>query len=288
MEEFGPLYRPPSEGKHPIVRITAGCAYNLCTFCSMYKEVPFRIRTETAVLKDIESLAHAFPYARRVFFADGDALTVPTEQLLNYITYAKQKFSNLDRVAAYATVQDILRKEPEELAALYDAGLTLLYIGLESGDNRILKRIRKGITKNTFIRAGQKAKAAGMALSVTLISGLAQENERESAAYESADAISQVKPDYLSWLTLYLEPSAPLFDKWQDGKFTLPTPEESLIEIGAFLSKVNAEGCVFRANHASNYVPLRGTLNRDRQALLKHIDRALKNHDYRPEWARRL
>lgn len=288
METFGLLYRPPSEGKHPIVRVTSGCAYNLCTFCSMYKGVPFRIRTEAAVQKDIERLAHAFPDAQRIFFADGDALTVPTGQLLRYIAFAREQFPNLSRVAAYATVQDILRKDPMELAALYDAGLTLLYVGLESGDNRILKRIRKGITKNTFIAAGQKVKRAGMALSVTLISGLAEKKELESAAYESADAITQVKPNYVSWLTLYLEPSAPLYDKWQNGDFSLPTPEESLVEIGAFLSKVDAEGCIFRANHASNYVPLRGTLNEDRQALLNHIDCALKNHDYRPEWARRL
>lgn len=288
MEVLGPLYRPPSEGKHPILRITTGCAYNLCTFCSMYKGVPFRVRETTDVINDLDRLAELFPHARRLFFADGDALTVPTELLLHYIEEAKKRFPNLTRTAAYATVQDILRKNPEELEALKNAGLNLLYIGLESGDNKVLKRIRKGITKEAFIRAGQKAKTAGMALSVTLISGLALPEEREFAAYESADAISQVRPDFLSWLTLYLEPSAPLYDEWQRGNFTLPTPEESLIEIGAFLSKVDAEGCIFRANHASNYVPLRGSLNNDREALLEHIESALAAHNYRPEWARRL
>lgn len=285
---MGVLYRPPSEGKNPILRLTVGCAHNDCTFCSMYQSVPFYVRNREDVLSDLLRLGAQMPWAKRLFFADGDALCLATDTLLYYIKEAKAVFPQLSRISCYATVQDILRKSPEDLSALHDAGLTLLYVGLESGDNQILRAVKKGITQEMYVTAAQKAHEAGMHLSVTLISGLYPFSDLMQAAKESARAVSASCPDYLSYLTLYLEPEAPLYADWARGDFSLPSADDSLREIYAFLQQVNAPGCVFRVNHASNYLSLKGTLNKDRKRLLTEIDKHLIHRHYRPEWMRRL
>lgn len=288
MNYEGTVYRPPSERNSLIFQVTIGCAHNTCTFCSMYKDKSFRVRPKEDVLAEIREAGRHYGQVRRIFFADGDALVLPTDTLLAYAQEAKASFPKLQRIGIYATVQDILRKSPEDLAALKEAAISIFYIGLESGSPDVLKAIQKDIKPEDFALACQKARAAGIRTSVTVVAGLGQAQNRQRDAQLTAQAISQAQPNFLSYLTLYLEPGAPLYDDLQAGTFSLPTPEESLEEIGYFLQEVDAPGCIFRSNHPSNYIALAGTLNKDRDRLLNDIAQALENENFRPEFWRAL
>lgn len=279
-----PLYRPPSEARSLIIQITYGCSHNRCTFCSMYKSKHFRIRPLEEVYAELEDYTQD---ARRIFLADGDALIRKTEELLELLAYLYRRFPTLERVSAYTTSTDLLRKTPEELKSLVDAGLTLLYLGLESGSNQVLKDIQKNMTQEEAIEASLKAQRAGFELSITLISGITNLH-REEHVKESASMISAIKPKYLSFLTLTLEPGTVLYEQKRRGDFTPLTPKESLEEIGAFIQLVDSEGTVFRSNHASNYLSLAGTLNGDKVKLIREIEEAKEDEDYRLEIMRSI
>lgn len=300
MEYIGDIYRPPSEARSFILQVTVGCAHNTCTFCSMYKDKHFAIRPQAEILADIDEIAQGYPVARanaiprehpgvrRVFLADGDALVLPTSRLLEILEHLKIRFPQLERVTSYATVHDILRKSDAELRALRQAGLDMLYIGLESGSDRILKEIRKDQTQEDYLEACAKAKRAGLRLSVTLIFGLGETAHSDEHIDASAKAISLSKPDFVSFLTLHLSPGAPLYEAVRDGRFTLIDDDQILDEMRRFVSQVDSEGTVFRSNHASNPVPIAGTFNADRTAMLEQIDRARERHAYRPRFWRQL
>lgn len=279
-----PLYRPPSEARSLIIQITYGCSHNRCTFCSMYKSKHFRIRPLEEVYAELEDYTQD---ARRIFLADGDALIRKTEELLELLAYLYRRFPTLERVSAYTTSTDLLRKTPEELKSLVDAGLTLLYLGLESGSDQVLKDIQKNMTQEEAIEASLKAQRAGFELSITLISGITNLH-REEHVKESASMISAIKPKYLSFLTLTLEPGTVLYEQKRRGDFTPLTPKESLEEIEAFIQLVDSEGTVFRSNHASNYLSLAGTLNGDKVKLIREIEEAKEDEDYRLEIMRSL
>lgn len=279
-----PLYRPPSEARSLIIQITYGCSHNRCTFCSMYKSKHFRIRPLEEVYAELEDYTQD---ARRIFLADGDALIRKTEELLELLAYLYRRFPTLERVSAYTTSTDLLRKTPEELKSLVDAGLTLLYLGLESGSNQVLKDIQKNMTQEEAIEASLKAQRAGFELSITLISGITNLH-REEHVKESASMISAIKPKYLSFLTLTLEPGTVLYEQKRRGDFTPLTPKESLEEIEAFIQLVDSEGTVFRSNHASNYLSLAGTLNGDKVKLIREIEEAKEDEDYRLEIMRSI
>lgn len=279
-----PLFRPPSEARSLIIQITYGCSHNKCTFCSMYKSKNFRIRPLEEVYRELD----AYPYdARRIFLADGDALIRKTEELLELLDYLYKRFPGLERVSAYTTTQDLLRKTETELQALKDAGLTLLYLGLESGSNEVLEEIKKDITRDDAIEASLKAQRLGFDLSITLISGITNRFRKEHIL-DSAKMISAIKPKYLSFLTLTLEPGTELYDAYQRGDFIPLTPKEVLDEIEAFITHVDSEGTIFRSNHASNYLALAGVLNKDKEALLEDIKEAKEDEDYRQEIFRSL
>lgn len=279
-----PLYRPPSEARSLIIQITYGCSHNRCTFCSMYKSKHFRIRPLEEVYAELEDYTQD---ARRIFLADGDALIRKTEELLELLAYLYRRFPTLERVSAYTTSTDLLRKTPEELKSLVDAGLTLLYLGLESGSDQVLKDIQKNMTQEEAIEASLKAQRAGFELSITLISGITNLH-REEHVKESASMISAIKPKYLSFLTLTLEPGTVLYEQKRRGDFTPLTPKESLEEIEAFIQLVDSEGTVFRSNHASNYLSLAGTLNGDKVKLIREIEEAKEDEDYRLEIMRSI
>lgn len=279
-----PLYRPPSEARSLIIQITYGCSHNRCTFCSMYKSKHFRIRPLEEVYAELEDYTQD---ARRIFLADGDALIRKTEELLELLAYLYRRFPTLERVSAYTTSTDLLRKTPEELKSLVDAGLTLLYLGLESGSDQVLEDIQKNMTQEEAIEASLKAQRAGFELSITLISGITNLH-REEHVKESASMISAIKPKYLSFLTLTLEPGTVLYEQKRRGDFTPLTPKESLEEIGAFIQLVDSEGTVFRSNHASNYLSLGGTLNGDKVKLIREIEEAKEDEDYRLEIMRSI
>ena len=289
MRYEGIVYRPPSEARSLILQLTIGCARNECTFCNMYKDKKFRIRSKEEIFRDLREMAEVYgDYPLRIFLADGDALTLPTEMLLAILAEIHRLFTKVQRVTAYGTALDVIRKSEEDLTALKDAGLAMIYMGAESGDEDILKWVKKGITRDQMIQAGEKLHRTGIELSLTLISGLGGRQYLQEHARESARLVSRMKPEYLGFLTLMLEEGAPILDEIRNGKMELLSPEDVVEEMRIFLEHVDSEGTVFRSNHASNYIILKGTLNQDRQKMLDYLNEVEGKQRFRPERTRRL
>ncbi|MBR2189457.1 MAG: radical SAM protein [Eubacterium sp.] len=289
MRYEGMVYRPPSEARSFILQVTIGCAHNDCTFCTMYKEKQFRIRKMDEIRADIEEVFSVYgDNIRRIFLADGDALVIPTPQLKEILGLLRARFPSAERITSYGAPHDILRKTPEELRELNEAGLEMVYMGLESGDDEVLRRVKKGATAAQIIEAGKKLKAAGIQASVTLISGLGGRERLREHAIASAQAISEMKPEYVGFLTLMVEEPAPIVDEIASGRMELLTPEEVVDEMELFLSNVDSEGTVFRANHASNYMLLKGNLNEDIPAMIAQIQDIRQRHGFRAERWRAL
>lgn len=283
------VYRPPSEARSLIVQVTIGCAHNKCTFCTMYKDKQFRVRKKEEVLEDFQMAYDTYgDRIRRIFLADGDALIVKTPDLLDILHFIKERFPSAERVTSYGTPGDILRKSEEELKSLAQAGLDMVYMGAESGDAVTLERINKGVTREEIIEAGQKLRRCGIKSSITLISGLGGRERKKEHAVESAKLISAIKPDYVGFLTLMLDESTEIYRQIAAGEMELLTPEEVVEEMRLFLTNVDSQGTVFRANHASNYVILKGNLNQDIDDMLQRLDDVEKAGKYRPERVRGL
>ena len=276
MHYYGAVYRPPSEAYSLIVQCTLGCSHNKCAFCNMYKDKKFSIRPVEEVLRD---LAEARSYERRIeriFLADGDALILPMDYLLRVLDFIREYFPECTRVAAYATTKAIVRKTDEELRELREHGLSLVYIGLESGNEELLVKFNKGSTAADTVKNALRCKAADIAISVTAINGMAGLNgDWQSHAIDTAKAVSAMKPEFIAFLTLRVYSGTPLHDWIDAGEFQLMGPADLMRETRLFLEHIDSEGSVFRSNHASNYLPLGGTLNRDREALIQTIDAAL-------------
>lgn len=283
MEYEGIVYRPPSEARSLIIQVTIGCAHNTCTFCNMYKEKTFRIRRIEEILADLEEVSHNryAPYIERVFLADGDALVMKTEDLLTILAAVRRLFPGVKRVASYGTAQDILRKTEEELRKLREAGLGIVYVGAESGDNEILEYIHKGVTAEEVIAAGQKLKRCKIQTSVTLISGLGGRGRVRQHALSCARLITEMNPEYASFLTLRLYEGTPMYADVVEGRFARITPDEIMDEMEIFLKHVDSPGTVFRTNHASNYVVLAGNLNDDIPEMMATLEEAKRTHHYR-------
>ena len=285
----GVVYRPPSEAYSLIVQVTIGCSHNGCSFCSMYKKKSFRIRDLKDIMEDLEQAKLTYGVVKRVFLADGDALVLETNKLKLILLKIKELFPHCERVGIYATSKDILRKSLDELRELKDFGLGIVYLGVESGSIEILKNINKGVTASEIIMAGCKIKESGIKLSTTLISGIGGSSKISEHALESAKLISAIDPDYVGFLTLMLEPGIPIYEEVQKGTFHILTPEEIMFEIREFIENVEVTNCVFRSNHASNYMALAGTLPQDKNKLIRDIDLALKGkYKYKQEEYRRL
>lgn len=282
MKYEGIVYRPPSEARSLIVQVTIGCAHNTCTFCNMYKAKDFRVRSMEEIMEDLQEAHDSYgAYVQKVFLADGDALVLQTEKLLEILRAVKELFPNCTRVASYGTAQDILRKSEEELQSLQKAGLGIVYVGAESGDDEILKSICKGVTAEELKAAGQKLKRCRIQTSVTLISGLGGRKKVEEHARSCAELISAMNPEYASFLTLRLYEGTPMYDDVVKGRFERITADEIVDEMKIFLENVDSPGTVFRTNHASNYVVLAGNLNEDIPSMLAQLDEAKETHHYR-------
>lgn len=292
-----PVFRPPSEADSFILRVTRGCAHNSCTYCNMYRGVKFEKLSDEQIMRQI-AIAYSVDRdgVRKVFLADGDALVLPTERLLKILYTLKKYFPNLEKVSSYAAPGDILRKSVDELKQLREAGLQLLYYGMESGDSQTLKDIRKGVNGEQSIEVGKRVRAAGMDLSIMIILGIAGVPGSERHALATAHAINEIKPNYLSALSLMLYRGSELKDQFERGEFT-PLPPYGLMEelkvIVEHLDFPETEHMVFRSNHVSNYIRLAATLPRDKDLLLKDIDRSIeylkskKNYDvYNHDWSK--
>lgn len=282
MRYEGTVYRPPSEARSLIVQVTIGCAHNTCTFCNMYKAKQFRVRTMDEIMQDLQEASDDYGvFVQRVFLADGDALVLKTETLLKILDAIRRLFPNVKRVASYGTAQDILAKSEEDLIRLREAGLGIVYVGAESGDDEILRYIHKDVTAKQLIEAGKKLKRCKIQTSVTLISGLGGRGKVEEHALACATLISEMNPEYASFLTLRLYEGTPMYDDVVEGRFERITADEIADEMSIFLEHVDSPGTVFRTNHASNYVVLAGNLNEDIPQMMRTLEDAKKHHHYR-------
>ena len=289
MRYKGKVYRPPSEAYSLIVQVTYGCSHNTCAFCDMYDDKHFAMRPMQEIREDFEMARQLYRHVERVFLADGDALMRKTADLVEILGLIYGLFPECERVSCYASPASLQVKSEDELRLLWARGLQMVYMGLESGCDAVLERMRKGHSAAAIVAAGQKARRCGMALSVTAISGLGSVALWRQHAADTAKAVSAIKPEYLGLLTLMVEHGTPLESWVKNGEFTLLSPLEVLKETELFLQQVDSEGTVFRANHASNYLTLKGTLNGDREALLGQIGAALAGRrDLKPEFLRAL
>lgn len=271
----GRVFRPPSEAYSLIVQVTIGCSHNKCTFCDMYKEKQFRVRKLDDVKRDFDIARQAYRHVERIFLADGDALMCRPEHMAEILRYIRERFPECQRVTSYGSPASILVKKQDELNLLHELGLDMIYLGLESGSDEVLQRVNKGETADEIVRAGLMVKQAGMKLSVTCIAGLGSLELSETHAIQTAQALSRMKPEYIGLLTLLFDLPTPLMQDWQQGRFYLMNPVEIAQETLTLLEHIDCEGSIFRANHASNYVNLAGTLNQDRAAMCNKLRAAL-------------
>lgn len=285
----GRIFRPPSEASSLIIQSTIGCSHNKCAFCEMYKEKRFRIRSVGEVIADLTLARTAVKDVRRVFFADGDAFVRSTGSHMEIMEYLRGAYPECERVSMYASPRSIALKTDDELALLCASGIKLLYIGLESGDDAVLTRIHKGASADEIVTSVIRARGAGFKTSVTAISGLAGLEGSLSHARKTAGAASRMKSDYFSLLSLMLEPGSDMYEDFRAGRFVPMKASDILYEARELISGLDSEGTVFRSNHASNYVELRGTLNGDRHNMLRELDEVISGFGFiKPERYRGL
>jgi len=291
MKYEGMIFRPPSEAESLILQVTVGCSYNRCTFCGAYQGKSFRIKSFEEVKEDIDEASSYHSRIQRVFLADGDALIIPQKELLRILDYLKIKLRKLERVGIYANAKDILQKDVEELKVLKDRGLGIIYLGLESGDREILRRIKKNATIDQLIRAARRVKDSGILLSVTVILGIGGIEQSEAHAEATGKVLSEMDPDYVGALSLMIVPGTPIEKEIESGKLVLPTPFGLIQELETMIKNCNFTQCFFASNHASNYLPLRIRMPEEKEEALKRIREVLrrKNPDLlRPEYLRAL
>lgn len=274
-----PLYRPPSEARSLIFQVTLGCSFNECSFCDMYRSKQYSERPWDEVKMEIDMMAKQLPNTTRVFLADGDALNLDAEYIVKIVKYIYEKFPNLERISCYAMPMNLLKKTPEELKKMHDAGLDMLYLGIESGSDSVLKKVTKGATSKTIIKSVNKAKDAGYVMSCMVILGLGGRKYSKDHVEGTAAVISACSPQYVGALTLYLENGIKEeFLQKYNGEFVRLNDDEALEELEGLLSGIETkEEIVFRANHGSNAYTIKGTFPQDKQKMLDQI-RWLKEH----------
>ncbi len=266
-----PVFRPPSEANSYLLPVTDGCSHNECTYCAMYITKKFSVRPLDDVLQDIEQAAHLMPETRRVFLLDGDAMTLSAAKLVPILEALRRSFPELQRVSSYANAISVNNKSHEDLVRLRELGLTLGYIGLESGDEIVNDRIVKGATIDEQVEAVQRAQAAGIKMSVMVLLGMGGRARSREHAIATGEVLSRMDPRYVSCLCVTPVPGTPLFDQVEDGSFEMVSPEETLEELRLLVEHLEVSGAVFRSNHASNYLPLGGRLPVDKAKLLAAI-----------------
>jgi len=274
-----PLFRPPSEARSLIIQITLGCSWNKCSFCEMYTSKQFTARKEEDVFKDIDSFIPYADQVRRIFLADGDPLVLSTTRLLRILTKLKTTFPKLNRISTYASPSNLARKTDTELKELYEAGLTLLYVGIESGDSQVLECIQKGETFETTIEGLNKSKSVGMKSSVMIINGVGGQELTHQHAVNSATVLNETQPKYASTLVLTAHKGLDHYKSRYKGNFIELTQPELFTEMRTFMEKLELNETIFRSDHASNNLILKGILGRDKHVFLDKIELAINQPD---------
>jgi radical SAM superfamily enzyme YgiQ (UPF0313 family) len=274
-----PLYRPPSEANSLIFQVTLGCSFNKCSFCNMYRTKEYSERPIEEIKAEIKVMSKLQPSVTRIFLADGDALNVSTENLIEILKHIKASFKSLERISCYSMPKNLIQKTNEELRSLKKSGLDMVYLGIESGNNTILRKVTKGASKEMIINSCKKAKENGFIVSCMVILGLGGKKYSDCHAIDTSDVINQIEPNYLGALTLYMEPE---IEKEFYSKFNEPFQPledlEVLNEMENLISNIDVkEEVIFRANHASNVYSVGGTLPQEKGKIREKI-KYLKNH----------
>lgn len=276
MRYHGAVIRPPSEASSLIAQVTYGCSNDTCDFCGTYLDKPFGVRPFDEVVDDVIGLPSSVRNrVRRVFLADGDALALSSRKLHDILDLLHRALPDLERVSSYANARNLLAKSVEELAGLRENGLDLLYLGLESGDDQTLADIHKGMTVAEQIEGCRRASEAGIQLSVTAILGLAGIARSREHGKATGEALSAIDPAYIGILTLMVTPGTAMERKVATGEVVLPDSIGMLRELREILANLDVTDCLFRSNHASNYLPVGGRLPQDKQAMLAALDKVL-------------
>ncbi|MCF8086330.1 MAG: radical SAM protein [Desulfohalobiaceae bacterium] len=289
MHYEGHCIRPPSEAQSILLQVTAGCSHNKCTFCGSYKDKRFRIKDEELIFRDIHWAARNMRGSRRLFLMDGDALIIPQERLVRILEEINRQMPWLERIGTYANAKSIKKKTSQELRELADKKLGIVYLGMESGDDQVLRDVNKGATTEEMIERGRKVKQAGIPLSVTVLLGIAGREGSLRHARATGEALSAMDPDYVGALTVMLVPGTPLEEESRRGAFQLPDQARILEELEEMLRHTRLSSGLFISNHASNYLPVKVRFPGDKDRALDQIERARKGElGLKPEWLRAL
>jgi radical SAM superfamily enzyme YgiQ (UPF0313 family) len=288
MHYEGNCIRPPPEAGSILLQVTLGCSHNKCTFCGTYRGKRFRIKDEETILSDIRFASRYMRRQDRVFLMDGDALVIPQKRLVWIMERIREHLPWVKKIGSYGNAKSIGLKSLEDLIGLRKRGMDRIYLGVESGDDRVLKEVNKGADARKLIEEGRKVKEAGIRLTTTVLLGIAGTGERSLAHARATGALlTEVDPENAAALTLILVPGTPLYEAQRRGDFQFPDEQELLIELREMISHTTLNGGVFSSDHASNYLPLRARLPEGRQEILDRIDAALRGEiGLRPEWMR--
>lgn len=288
-----PVFRPPSEAKSLILQVTNGCSWNNCTFCEMYTapQKKFRVKPVEELDAELERMVKAMPYLARIFLADGDAMTLSYRRLKEVLECIRKHYPNIERVTAYCLPRNLKNKTVEQLQELRDLGLTMVYVGCESGDDTVLEKVQKGESYESSKEALLKLKAAGIQSSVMILNGLGGRKYSEQHAINSAKLMNETQPEFVSTLVVSFPMGEQRFREGFGGEFEPLTQEDLFLEIRTLLANLELDNTVFRSDHASNYLVLKGTLGADKQRLLDKVDTAINQPGIIPlrqEWQRGL
>jgi radical SAM superfamily enzyme YgiQ (UPF0313 family) len=288
----GSIWRPPSEARSLILQATVGCSHNACIFCVSYKYKKYRVRGAAGVQADLDSLSVEYKrMVHRVFLADGNALAMATNDLIETLEVVKSELPYLERVGIYGYTRDVRDKTLDDLVRIKNAGLGIVYLGLETGDDTLLRWCQKGVKSKENIAACKKIRDAGIPLSLTVILGLGGLENSERHAKATADVLNKIDPEYIGALTLMTPPGTRISEMVQNGEFEPMDPMDVLKELRILVENLDLTNCVFRTNHASNYLPITGTLNRDKADVLRVLSSVIDEEDstrLRPSYLRGL
>ncbi len=290
MRYIGSVYRPPSEAHSLIIQVTLGCSHNKCTFCGSYLDKPFQVRQIEEIRQDLKDVAYMGP-VDKVFLADGDALAIPQNRLVQIMEMVNEFIPSVKRIGIYANARNILHKSLDDLKALHKLNLGIIYLGVETGDPVLLQKICKGATYDQLVEAAHRVKNAGIALSVTVLLGIGGIEGSEQHARGTARILTDMDPDYVGALSVILVPGTPLYQDHVEGRFEVPEPFGLIKELRIMIAESNFSHCVFRSNHASNYLPVKASLPEQKTQIVEAIDSVLRSRDkqrLRPEFLRAL
>lgn len=290
MDYEGFIIRPPSEAYSLLLQVTVGCSHNKCAFCGTYRQKKFKIKPLERIEKDLRE-ASFYDDVGRVFLCDGDALIIPQPRLEEILGLINKNLPGIERVGTYANAKSILRKSVDELKILRELGLKIVYLGVETGNAELLQKIHKGVSYEQMVEAGRRVKEAGIALSVTVLLGLGGIDKSIEHAVDTARILTEMDPDFVGALTLMLIPETEMYDEYIAGRFVMPDKFGFIRELYLMIAHSTFTHCLFTSNHASNYLPIRAYLPREKERILKTIGSVLNQKDsrlLRPEHLRGL